>query len=397
MHDAPAPSRVPAGRAAPRRARTGALALGLAALLALAPAGVADAAPGTGTASTTGAAADAGDVTWGLLPADDDELGADRANFAYTVAPGDTITDTVVVTNRSARVLELRTYAADAFTTTSGQLDLLPAGETSTDLGSWVTLEATSVTVDPGQSLDVPFTVVVPPDARPGDHSAGIITSLVQEASASTVALDNRLALRMHLRVDGALAPALTVSDVRVVHHGSVNPVGTSTATVRYTLTNTGNARVLPVEQVTVEGPFGGARAGADADELAELLPGSALEREVVVAGVRPLGRATAHVGVTATAVGIGGGATASATGDATTWAVPWAALAVLVLAVAGALRGPAVVAAVRARARRDPGPSAGPGPGAQAPASAPTGPSVAELEAALERARAAERAARTP
>ncbi|MBM7820773.1 hypothetical protein JOE63_003250 [Cellulosimicrobium cellulans] len=392
----------------------------LAVLLALVPAGTARAGGAVPTAPSapvvsTLAGDTTGDLSWGLLPADNDH-GTDRPNFSYAVRPGDTITDTVVVTNRSAQRLELRTYAADAFTTTSGQLDLLPAAERSTDLGAWITLGSGSITVDPGQSIDVPFTIAVPADASPGDHSAGVITSLVQQASASTVALDRRLALRVHARVEGALAPAVEVSDVEVVHHDVANPFGTSSATVRYTLTNTGNARVVPAESVAVTGPFGWAATTASDGELPELLPGSALEREVAVTGVRPLGRADATVDVTATAVGIGGGATASDDGAAQTWAVPWAALVLVGLALLVALRGPALVAALRRRRAGDaPGglraagsatatgtsasvavstsPVAGPAPEVRATAQGATALTATELEEALERARAEGRA----
>jgi hypothetical protein len=378
--------------------------LALAALLALVPAGTAradGAAPAVPTVPVVSSLAGdtTGDLSWGLLPADNDH-GADRPNFAYAARPGDTVSDTVVVTNRSDQRLELRTYAADAFTTTSGQLDLLPAGETSTDLGAWIVVGdgagQGTITVDPGQSLDLPFTITVPADAAPGDHSAGIITSLVQQATASTVALDRRLALRVHLRVEGTLAPAVEVSDVQVVHHDVANPFGTSTATVRYTLTNTGNARAVATQDVRVAGPNGWAASAYDPAELPELLPGSTLEQEVEVTGVRPLGRATAQVAVTATAVGIGGGATASAHGEAQTWAVPWAALALVGLVLLAALRGPALVAAARRhRARR---PVAAGTPTAAAPPDRPAAPTASaltgsELEAALERARAEGRA----
>lgn len=403
--DAPAPVRThrPARGAA-------ALVAALAVLLALAPAGAARAGGAALAAPVASslAADTTGDLSWGLLPADNDH-GADRPNYSYAARPGDTLSDTVVVTNHSAQRLELRAYAADAFTTTSGQLDLLPAGETSSDLGAWIAVGdggggPVTIAVDPGQSLDVPFTVDVPADAAPGDHSAGIITSLVQRTSSSTVALDRRLALRVHLRVEGTLAPAVVVGDVEVVHHDVANPFGTSTATVRYTLTNTGNARIVAAESVTVTGPFGWARTTTGTDELPELLPGSSLQQEVEVSGVRPLGRAAAAVAVTATAVGIGGGATASADGAAQTWAVPWAALVLVVLVLLAALRGPALVAAARRRLgpRRPADPegaatatatSTVASPAASARGQDPPVLTAAELEEALERARSEGRA----
>ncbi|MBD8080081.1 DUF916 domain-containing protein [Cellulosimicrobium arenosum] len=348
-----------------------------------------------------------------MLPATDDD-DPDRANFAYAVEPGQSVQDAVVVTNDSTVPLHLGVYGTDAFTTTSGNLDLLPAGDEPVDLGSWLTLDVAGLDLEPGQSVEVPFTLQVPDDASPGDHSGGVVTSLVQAQEGSTLTYDRRLALRVHARVAGALAPALEVSDVELVHHGSVDPLATSTATLRYTVTNTGNARVVALERGEVTGPAGWARRGTGPTALPELLPGSSLEREVTVAGVRPLGRATAEVVVDATAVGVGGGALASASGTAGTWAVPWALLAVVLLVVVVAVLAPgrsaaalAALSARRARSRARAGATSGgaaraegvhrsDGPEVSADptsGSGPQGPVADDLAAALERARAKGRA----
>jgi hypothetical protein len=313
-----------------------ACAAALAALLLLLPVGPARAAD---------TAPDA--VSWGLAPAPKapavDASGGDRANYAYTADPGSTVRDAVVVTNHSAEALDLKVYAADAFTTTSGQLDLLPAGATSTDLGAWTTPAARSVHVPAHGSRTVAFTVHVPADASPGDHSAGIVTSLAQQPAGSTVRVDRRLALRMHLRVTGALAPAIRADGVRASAEPSVNPVGPVPLTVRYRVTNTGNARVVPAAVVEVAGPWGVGSVTVR-DEAPEVLPGSTVERTVTVPGFHAWGRADVSVHVTAVAVGIGGGATASDDAHAATWAVPWAALLVVLLVVAGAVLLPRVV-----------------------------------------------------
>ncbi len=356
MRDAPVlPQQAPAQRALPhpgadvpqrrrqhhpRRAPAAALAAVLAALtLALAtPAAALASLPGAAPAALP-TTADPGQLSWSLSPADN-ELGAGRANFAYDVTPGQELHDTLVVTNRGAAALQLGVYAADARTTTSGDLDLLPAGETSVDLGAWVQTDVSSLTLDPGASAQVPFTLRVPADARPGDHSGGLITSSVGTDEGSTVLLDRRLALRIHARVAGEIDPGVRVDDVRVEYAGTAVPFGASTVVVRYRLTNTGNARVLPDDAVTVSGLLGqkaGPVSAGDGDDAVEVLPGSSLEREVTVTGFRPLGRVGASVDVLATTVGIGGGASADARAEVTVWAVPWSGLALVVVVLLGA------------------------------------------------------------
>jgi hypothetical protein len=275
-----------------------------------------------------------GDVTWGLAPADG-KLGTGRSNYAYQVDPGASLKDAIVITNHSATPLALRVYATDALTTSEGRLDLLPADQPAKDLGSWIALKEPTVEIAPNDSAKVSFTLTVPADAAPGDHAGGIITSIAGEAGAGTVALDRRLALRVMTRVAGTLTPSLAVRDLTVTDKGTFNPVGTTRATIRYTLVNTGNARIVPTEQASVTGPFGWAKISDDAAVLEEILPGSSVQREIEVAGVRPLVRANAAVTVNAEAVGVGGaGATAQAAGEAATWAVPWTLLGIIVLVV---------------------------------------------------------------
>ncbi len=355
MQDVPPPRATPvpegAGPGALRARARAALAavVGLLACLAV-PLGPAAAAPRA-----------VGDVAWSLTPADG-PLGVGRANFAYEVAAGDVVHDAVVVTNLTDTPLTLDTYATDAFTTATGHLDLLAPGTAPSDLGAWLALDAPGgqVVVEPRGAVTVPFVLTVPADAAPGDHSGGVVTSYLSAATGSTVARDNRLALRVHARVAGELVPGVRVDDVRVTYRGTANPLGAGRAVVTYTLTNTGNTRLLPAESVTVAGPGGvGARTVLVPDSP-EVLAGSVVERTVQVDGVLPAFRLQAAVAVTAEAVGIGGGDLAADRGVSAGAAVPWAALLVVLVVVVGAVL-------VGLRAGRSAAPS-----GADAPVPAP-------------------------
>ncbi|WP_285106278.1 DUF916 domain-containing protein [Promicromonospora sp. MEB111] len=294
-------------------------------------------------------------ISWSVTPADNRQ-GTGRANYAYAVEPGDRVRDALVVTNRSAAPLQLAVYGTDAFTTPGGHIDLLTAEEHATGLGTWITFRQGTLDLDPGESAEVPFTLRVPDDATPGDHSGGVVTALTQQVGDSALTVDRRLALRVHARVAGDLAPGLGISDLSVTTDVSANPFGTVTSTVRYRLTNTGTARLVPTESVTVTGPSGASWPGGTATasesasgELTEILPGSTVERVVEVRGVRPLVRAEATVRVDGLVVGIGGGGVTSAHDAASGWAVPWALLGLVLLAVAAAV----VIPLVRARRGR--------------------------------------------
>ncbi|TQL01276.1 WxL protein peptidoglycan domain-containing protein [Cellulomonas sp. SLBN-39] len=333
---------------APVRALLVAATAALASALALAVPAAAATVPASASATTTTAVD--GAVSWGVRPAVAAD-GTARANFVYEVEPGDVVDDVLVVTNHGADPLTLDVYAADAFTTPSGALDLLAPGTPSTGLGTWVRVDRASVELAPGAEVEVPFVVEVPADARPGDHAGGVVTSLRTSQPGQTVQVDRRMGARVHVRVAGEAVSAVAARDGAVEVAGSANPFAPAAALVTYTVENTGGTRLAGTAAVRVAGP-GGAAAVEVVDELPELLPGDVLVRQVQVDGVWPLGRARADVDVLVEGVGLGAGSAEPRSLTAATWAVPWAQLLLLGAAVGLGL----VLPRLSARAPR-PGP----------------------------------------
>src|SRR3954454_8024000 len=103
---------------------------------------------------SAGALAAEGEVTWKVRTASND-YGADRTSYAYTVAPGATVADQIVVSNESAEALELAVYAADGYTTESGQFDLVVGGEASENIGKWAVATDGTISVPAGESITV--------------------------------------------------------------------------------------------------------------------------------------------------------------------------------------------------------------------------------------------------
>lgn len=311
-------------------------------------AGPAAAGPGTTAPAVTATAAPTDDVTWGVRTATNDH-GADRENFRYTVDPGATLTDELVVTNHGEGTLELDIYAADGYTTTSGQLDVLTRDTDSAEVGSWLVPGVDRVRLAPGKSADVPFTLRVPDDATPGDHAGAILTSRTVTAKEAGLDYETRSGVRVYLRVAGDLAPGLTVTDQHVEYHQNLNPFGAGDATVTYTVRNDGNVRVAAHQAVGVAGPFGWFRATAEADDVPELLPGESWPVSVAVSGVVPLFRVSADAVLVAELPEVTGATPGVTPVEVSTsgWAVPWLPLALLVLLVV------AVVLIVRRRRTR--------------------------------------------
>ncbi|MEU1596975.1 DUF916 domain-containing protein [Streptomyces sp. NPDC005708] len=306
----------------------------------------------TGLSVGSARAAD-GDVTWTVRTAANG-YGDDRSSFAYDLNPGGQIKDAMVVANRSKAPLTLAVYAADGFTTGTGQLDLLTKDKKSIGIGAWVHAGRERVVIPPGKSAQVPFTVTVPDRAVPGDYVGGILTSLRQSDDAEGVNVDRRLGIRIKLRVSGKLAPNLAIENLRVTYAGSFDPFAKGDATVTYSIHNTGNAVLSAQQQVTVAGAFG--RLRTEAGRIApspELLPGESWKVTVPVHGVAPGVSLTATATLTPRLTDASGSTTSLKPVEATAhgWAVPWTLLLILIVLIA--LIAGALVLIRRNRTRR--------------------------------------------
>jgi hypothetical protein len=306
-----------------------------------------------GLGAGTAVAAD-DDVAWAVRTASN-KFGEDRQNYRYTLNPGGTVRDGLVVVNHGKKPIDLAVYAADGFTTEGGQLDLLTQDAKSIGVGAWVHADRDRVRIQPGKSVTVPFRLTLPENATPGDHLGGIITSLTQAGAGAGVNVDRRLALRIQLRAGGDLNPALTVGGPNVSFDGTANPLGKSDATVDYTIRNNGNAILSAKQKVAVTGPFGRLEVdAADIPDVPELLPGEEWRVSVPVHGVRPSVRLAGTVTLTPVMTDAAGSVSPldeiETTGHA--WAIPWALLVLLVVVIGLVVLGVVVVRRRREQAR---------------------------------------------
>jgi len=285
-------------------------------------------------AASAAAADDTTDVNW-TVRTESNDFGSDRTNYGYTIDPGGTVTDGIVVANHGQEPVDLKVYAADGFTSEDGALSLVVAGEESRAVGAWITPGQESLTLGPGETASIPFTVSIPDNATPGDYAGGIVTSLTVPDAATGVNVDRRLGIRVNLRVGGALAPALAVENLSVSWNGALNPFAGGDATVTYTLHNTGNAAISADPASTVGGVFGLLAVDApQADAAPELLPGESVTQTVVVPNVPPLFALLASTTVTPVVTDAAGSRSpiAEVSASAVGLAVPWTLLVIVAL-----------------------------------------------------------------
>jgi hypothetical protein len=295
------------------------------------------------TASTGATSADPAVVTFGIGPSTKGKLDR-RPNYTLLAPRGGVVSDQVALVNLTKQPLTLNLYAADALNTADGTLALQPAAAPLADSAAWVTFKTPSgkgfVVLPPNDGKGTPtfvnFTVKIPKDAYVGDHLAGVIASTISEGNApgdraAQVKFEQRIGLRLGIRVAGVLTPQLTIENVTATYASSLNPFGRGSAVVTYTVHNTGNVRLGGHQTVTVAGLVGPEASAGAVPDVPLLLPGGTAAVSVTVPDVTPLG--VIHATVSAEPVGALGDANPPALvaiATATIIAVPWTFLALL-------------------------------------------------------------------
>lgn len=279
--------------------------------------------------------------SWSVSPTT--EAGArPRPIFDYVLRPGLELTDSVTVVNKTAEELSFNIYAASAFNTDNGTFSARSRLDPKEGLAAWIDLDVDQLTLAPGTSAEVPFTIVVPIDAEPGDLAAGIIAENILTASETVddgVNLDivQSVGTRVYARTEGPVNPSLAVANFQIdVEEGVGSALGAAVdGVVTFTVVNTGNVRLTPTATLTLSPLFG---SGPEFTPVAlqELLPGGSATLEQPFEGVLPFGRLEATLDVEAddAAVSVG----------TSTAVVPWLLILVVVAIV---------VALVRRRRRR--------------------------------------------
>lgn len=229
-------------------------------------------------------------ITWSVKPAD--STAGPRPTFEYSNNPGLQIEDNVVIVNSGNVTATFEIYGTDATNDfDTGGLSLLPADQAPVDLGSWIVTDVSEVRLEPNTQATVPFKILVPSDASPGDHSAGIVasTTTVGEDGDQAVVVDQRVGARVNMRVSGPVTVDVEPAGLVTGFAPSWVPFVPGTMSVDYAVTNNGNIRVDVVQDITIVGPFGIQLGTIAARPVENLLPGQATQVTADVSGVGAL------------------------------------------------------------------------------------------------------------
>lgn len=244
-------------------------------------------------------------TSWALTPAITEEHPEKRASFKIELATGQSYSDAISVKNLGARDLTIELYAGDGLTTDTGDFDITNSQTPATETGSWISLAQTQVTVPAGNSVDVPFTLQVPENVTPGDHPGGIVavvSTQTNSESEGTVISDNRVGTRVHLRVSGEIQTSLSIEKLTTSYETNWNPFSGGTATLNYTIKNTGNIR-LGYETTAVLKALNITQGTPEKSTRRELLPGESVTEKLTVDQITPLFWVSTNLNATPQAV----------------------------------------------------------------------------------------------
>ena len=110
---------------------------------------------------------------------------AELGYYRFDAVPGQTISGRLRVVNAGKEAGTAELAAVDATTGATTGAVYGTVGVRSSDVGAWLALSAPRVTLAPGATKVVTFTLRVPADARRGQHLGGIVARPAADAAAT--------------------------------------------------------------------------------------------------------------------------------------------------------------------------------------------------------------------
>ena len=138
--------------------------------------------------------------------------------FVYTLEPGTTKNDGVLLVNNTDKEKTLMVYAVDSVVSSGGAFACRQMNEPKKDVGRWISLSKSEVTLQPGKNEIVPFTIKVPKEASVGEHNGCIIIQEKKEKKENQkgMVLTFRTGLRVAVTVPGKIVRKLKIENFQV-------------------------------------------------------------------------------------------------------------------------------------------------------------------------------------
>lgn len=139
--------------------------------------------------------------------------------FIYTLNPGESVEDAILVRNTRHVEVTVRLYPADYVQSTDGGFALEQEVEPRDEVGAWVELSETLIVLPPMSETTIPFKLTVPEDASldVGEHMGGILIQEVDQSQETSggLQLTVRSGVRIYVTIPGEIVENIQLTDFK--------------------------------------------------------------------------------------------------------------------------------------------------------------------------------------
>jgi len=196
----------------------------------------------------------------GNIDAGDFVVGPGRSEIV--LSPGESVTKVITVTNRITDGREFLLEIEDITGTADGSKSVtLSDGERGPySVQDYISVPATSFTLDLGERARIPVTISVPADAEPGGHYGSVLVSTVRSSDAQAVNTPQspviaRIGSLFFIRVKGDVETGGVTKEISLINDTRWFEKGPIDFGVVYE--NTGSVHLNPYGEVTITNMFG--------------------------------------------------------------------------------------------------------------------------------------------
>lgn len=224
-------------------------------------------------------------ASFGMLPATiDPAIPESRSYFVFNTMPGAVLHPMVRVLNSGTAAGTARLYSVDSRTSDTTGATYGAMTDAKTGVGAWVAIsrDTAELPLGPGEERAIPFTIIVPTDARGGQYLGGLVAENVAPVAAvagsANISIVTRAVLAVQINLPGDRIDTVVAS--------GVTPGGENgDQTLTFALRNDGNALIKPQGNVTVTRHGTGQPVQTIPVKMDTFVPGTAIHYPAYIQG----------------------------------------------------------------------------------------------------------------
>ncbi len=122
-----------------------------------------------------------------------------KSTFIYKVKPGEQVKDSLKIVNNDAKDVNLSLLASDLIANQDGII--APTSGENKFLGSWISTGTQEVSISANSTVNVPFTISVPKDAKNGEYGASLVAKDILKKQAGSVTIKTNKSIKFYVLV----------------------------------------------------------------------------------------------------------------------------------------------------------------------------------------------------